>query len=132
MQANRPEVTVLSRTTKSAVSNGSRLLHGADARSAWARRFRDLFTEHVEDLGGPEATSCAERSIARRAATIVTELEQMESRFAEAGGATTEQLDAYTRAAGGLRRLLESVGIARRAKRINGDADRLTRLMDSD
>jgi hypothetical protein len=103
------------------MTNGSELLAGVDGRSIWARRLRDLIDLHVSDLGGSDAISAAERSIVRRAATLTVELERMESRFALDGQASPEDLDLYQRTAGNLRRLLESLGMQRRAKDITPD-----------
>jgi hypothetical protein len=90
-------------------------LPGIDGRSAWIRRCKDLISEHVADLGGEDNTSVAERSLVRRIAVITTELEMMEARFAAAGQADANDLDLYQRTAGNLRRLLEAVGLQRRA-----------------
>ena len=75
----------------------------------------------ISDLGGSDVITAAERSIVRRAATLTVELERMEGAFASAGEATPEALDLYSRTAGNLRRLLESVGLQRRAKDITPD-----------
>jgi hypothetical protein len=96
-------------------------LSGVDGRSVWARRLRDLIDIHIEDLGGSDAVTAAERSIVRRASTLTVELERMEARFALAGEASAEELDLYSRTAGNLRRLLESVGLQRRAKDVTPD-----------
>jgi hypothetical protein len=82
----------------------------------WYRRFRDVRALHLSDLGGENAVSAAEASIIRRAATLTTELERLEPMFAQAGEATAEQLELYSRVSGNLRRLLESLGLKRRAK----------------
>jgi hypothetical protein len=75
-----------------------------------------LLREHLADLGGIDNCSAAERSIIRRAAVLTTELERMEQQFALAGEADSEQLDLYARISANLRRLLESVGLQRRAR----------------
>jgi hypothetical protein len=69
---------------KSRVTNGSALLLGVDGRSPWIRRCKDIIAEHVSDCGGSDNISAAERSLIRRAATIATELERLESKFAAA------------------------------------------------
>ena len=92
------------------------MLARSDNRSGWARRLRDLIELHVTDLGGVDNTSAAERSLIRRAAVLTVELEQLESKFALAGAASANDLDLYQRTAGNLRRLLESIGLSRRAK----------------
>lgn len=101
---------------RSAVTNGSALLPGVDGRSVWARRLRDVMELHMDDLGGPQSVSEAERSIVRRIATLTVELERMEAGFAQAGEATPGDLDLYQRTAGNLRRLLEAVGLKRRPR----------------
>jgi hypothetical protein len=103
---------------RSRMSNGSAVLPGVDGRSTWARRLRDLISLHLSDLGGDGAVSEAEKSIVRRVATLTVELERMESVFALAGEALPEQIDLYQRTANSLRRLLESVGLERRAKNV--------------
>jgi hypothetical protein len=103
-------------TARSRVTNGSELLPGVDGRTLWVRRFRDVLALHLSDLGGESSTSEAEKALARRAACLIVELEQMEVRFAEAGSADGNLLERYQRAANTLRRLLESLGLGRRAK----------------
>ena len=102
----------------SAITNGKRLFDGVDGRNPWVRRAKDLITEHIQDLGGIDNASAAERSIVRRAAVITTELEQLESRFALAGIANPEDLQLYLAASNNLRRLLEAVGLRRRPKNV--------------
>jgi hypothetical protein len=95
------------------------LLLGVDGRSAWVRRCKDVIASHVSDLGGVDNCSAAEQSIVRRAAVLPTELEQLEVRFATAGQADAGDLEIYQRCANSLRRLLEAVGLQRRAKQVN-------------
>jgi hypothetical protein len=104
---------------RSKVGNGRALLPGVDGRSIWARRCRDVVAGHVADLGGLDNCSAAERSIIRRAACLTVELERLEVRFATADQADPGDLDLYTRASGNLRRLLEAIGLERRAKDIS-------------
>jgi hypothetical protein len=101
------------------------LLPGVDGRNEWARRARDSYNEHVADMGGADNISAAERSILRRAAVLATELERLEVRFALAGEAEATDLDLYQRTAANLRRLLEAVGLQRRAKPVLGLYDKL-------
>ena len=122
MSADSPTSATRPPATRSRVTNGSQLLPTVDGRSIWARRMRDLMGLHLDDLGGAENTSEAERSIVRRVAVIETELEYQEAQFAElrqAGKDPSEKmLDLYSRLAGNLRRLLESIGLKRRARDI--------------
>ena len=98
---------------RSRITNGTALLPGTDQRSPWIRRCKDVIAAHLSDT--PDA-SAAERSIIRRAAVLTVELEQLEVKFATAGVADRADLDLYQRTAGNLRRLLEAVGLQRRAR----------------
>ena len=117
MPAPSPAPVSAKSHARSRVSNGKALLPGnIDGRSTWVRRLRDLIAMHTADLGGEGAISEAEKSILRRASTLVVELEMLEARFAEAGGATADELDLYARVSGNLRRLYEAIGLQRRAR----------------
>lgn len=113
MSAERAVTVDLPSRQRSAVTNGRRLFVEGDGNSAWSRRFRDLTAQHAADLGGTVSLSEAQQSLIRRVSAIEVELEQMEGRMSK-GEAV--DLDGYTRAAGHLRRLLESLGIERRAR----------------
>jgi len=115
--AGRPSVARRKDPQKSRITNGTRLLPNVDGRSPWVRRLKDLIALHVADLGGDQNISEAERAIIRRAAVIITELERMERDFALSEGAPgVIELEAYQRAANSMRRLLESIGLKRRAR----------------
>jgi len=106
------------RKGRSRLSNGFGRLPDSDGRSMWARRLRDVMALHLSDLGGADNASEAEKSIIRRIATITIEMERLEAKFAKAGRASKADLDLYQRTAGNLRRLIETVGIKRRAREI--------------
>ena len=112
----------LLRSARSRITNGSALVLG-DNRSAWVRRCKDIIALHIGDLGGVENVSNAELSLIRRAAALTTELEMLEAIFANAGRATPTELDLYSRTAGNLRRLLETLGIKRRPKDVTPTVD---------
>jgi hypothetical protein len=103
---------------RSAITNGTALLADCDHRTAWMRRLRDLISAHTSDMGGLDNISEAERSILRRASMLELQLEMLETRFAANpdGVASTSDLLLYQRTASALRRLLESLGLQRRAK----------------
>ena len=95
-----------------AVTNGSAVLAHVDGRSAWMRRFRDLIATPEADLGGRDTLSEGQRAIVRRAALLQCQLERMETHIAQNDGEAGEKLiDCYQRTSGGLRRLLESIGL---------------------
>ncbi len=114
---NRAAVLPTASKLRSKLTNGSVVVLG-DNRGPWARRKRDLYAQYLLDLGGVEVTSEMQRAIAGSASTLKTELEILDSRFSEAGGATAHDLDLYSRVSGNLRRLLESLspGLQRCAK----------------
>jgi hypothetical protein len=109
-----PEVAP--RKGRSRVTNGSVLIPGVDGRSPWVRRCKDIIASHISDLGGIDNCSAAERSIVRRASVMTVELERLEAKFAKAGEADANELDQYARVSANLRRLLEAVGLQRRAR----------------
>ena len=106
---------------KSRVANGSALLPGVDGRSLWARRAKELLAAHIQDLGGPDHVSEAERALAKRCAVLVTELERREASFARDGEVSDQALAIYQTSVNTLRRTLESLGLQRRAKDVTPD-----------
>jgi hypothetical protein len=130
--ASRPKVARTKNAQKSRITNGSTLLPGVDGRSAWVRRCKDVIASHLSDLGGEDNTSAAERSIVRRASVITTELERLEARFAVAGAASPEDIDLYLRASNSLRRLLETVGIARRPRDVTPNLSQYLALKEQE
>lgn len=117
--AHRTKADLTQRKLRSAISNGSSLLAGCDHRSAQMRRLKDLFNDHVADLGGVENLSTAELALVRRSSMLILQLEIMEGRWQEnKGEASAKQIECYQRVANTLRRLLESLGLQRRQKDI--------------
>jgi hypothetical protein len=112
---HRPKIKKLA----SRVSNGKAIFAiGGDGRSAWTRRWRDIFDQHVSDLGGPDAgLSEAQVSLCRRCAALAVELEQLEAKFSE--GAVDADLDLYARTSGHLSRLYGLLGIERRTREVS-------------
>lgn len=98
---------------RSRVTNGKSLFQFGDGRTAFARRFRDLVTAHIDDLGGADTMSAAQLSLARRAATLEVQLEYAEDELASGGEL---DLAAYAAASGALHRILKSLGLERKAR----------------
>jgi hypothetical protein len=67
---------------RSRVTNGSTPFVEASQQSAWARRWRDLLSEVLSDLGH-DGLSEGQRQLARRAATIAIACEKMEGDAAQ-------------------------------------------------
>jgi hypothetical protein len=65
----RKRITVTRATVRSAIANGSRLLDSIDARSAPARRYRDLQDDIARDLGDDLTTT--QLQLVRSAAGLV-------------------------------------------------------------
>ena len=118
-----------SKTTRSAIANGSRLhVVEVDGRSAEARRFRDIFAEIVSDLGGSDTLSEAQRQLARRATLMSVQAELME---ADSLIGKPLDLDAYGALSDRLGRCLNRLGIKRVAKVVpNALADHFARPYD--
>jgi hypothetical protein len=110
--SRRPNGVYLAKA-RSRITNGKQLLPGVDQRSLYVRRFRDIHTLHVSDLGGPDNVSQAELSLIRRIACITVEAERIELLFAQNNGASDSKLEIYRRLAETLKRLLESIGLKR-------------------
>jgi hypothetical protein len=113
LAVTRTKIDKPSPKTRSRVSNGSAVLDNVDGRSAVARRYRDVLSELISDLGGDP--SGAQSAIARRAASLCVVCEQAEAEML-AGGIL--DLAEFTTAANSLRRLLSDLGLERRAKDI--------------
>lgn len=101
--------------TRSAVSNGKRLHVIAPGDTKWSRRFRDVLSEIVSDLGREGLTE-GQRQLARRCATISIICERLEGECAagkpidlELFGSLTDRLGrCFNRL--GLRRQARDVG----------------------
>ena len=76
MQAVRSNNAAARATTRSKVSNGTRLFANTDGRSSSARRFRDLVQSFEAEFEGDLCE--ADRSLIRQAATLLLKSEQMQ------------------------------------------------------
>jgi len=119
---------------RSAITNGKRLFVGARdgeiTNQKWLRRLSDLIAMHISDLGGEENTSESEKMLVRRSAMLTLQLELIEQDWAEHhnGVAPAKRLDEYQRVCSALRRILESLGLQRRAKPVPSMAEFLEGL----
>ena len=110
--------TSVGRTLKgqrSAVSNGRRLHVIPPGDTKWARRFRDVLSEILSDLGS-EGLSEGQRQLARRCATIAIACERMEG---EAAADHAIDLDAYGTLTDRLGRCFQRLGLKRQARDIS-------------
>jgi hypothetical protein len=99
------------RRTRSRVTTGRAVFVEGDGNSRWARRYRDLISAHVSDLGGLAALSESEISLIKRASTLELECEQAEGKLSMG---QEVDLDLYQRMLNSLRRAFEALGLKRR------------------
>jgi hypothetical protein len=112
-KASERESARVKRRPRSAITSGRKLLINGDPNSAWSRRYHDLITRHIGDLGGADMLSEAQLSLIRRAAALACEIEEMESRMSRG---IEVSLDTFGRAASHLRRLYETLGLKRQPR----------------
>lgn len=104
---------------RSRVANGNDLfVEPTDRRTAMSRRFRDILSAIISDLGGPERLSEGERQLARRCALLSMECESLEAK--SVGGAEID-LDTYGMLTDRLGRALQRLGIKRVPKDVTPD-----------
>jgi hypothetical protein len=101
---------------RSRITNGSVFLPDCNHNLAWVKRAKDLLREQLQDMGGVDNTSAAERALAKRCAVLITELERREAAFARAGEVSDDALAVYQTSVNTLRRTLEALGLKRRQR----------------
>ena len=78
-----------------------------------ARRYRDLVLSILEDLGGNDLVSEAERQLVRRAAAMAVLSEQLEAQIVNGEAVSVEDL---VKLVNGQNRTFASIGLKRRQK----------------
>ena len=102
-------------STRSRVTNGKALLTGeVDGRTAVAKRYRDILSEITSDLGGPDTLSEGQRQLARLAAAMSVEAEQMAAR--SISGDMALDTDAFGKLADRIGRVFARLGLRRVAR----------------
>lgn len=104
-----------SKRIRSAVTNGEAVFVIGNGNSPWGRRQLDLIALHVRDLGGFDALSEAQLSLCRSAAAIEILLEQAEGQMSLG---KPVDFDLFARMTGHLRRVLETLGVERKARNV--------------
>lgn len=89
-------------------------LQHLDGRTNAVKQVREIMSDMEQDLGGPDNLSTAQRALIQRAAVLSTICEDMEVRWAL--GDPTFDTEQYLPVTNALRRLLESIGLQRRAR----------------
>ena len=110
MSSDSAVIVERSPTARAAVTNDCTALAGVDGRSAIARRYRDLVCSIISDLGGDDFLSEGQRQLARRAAALSCQCEQVEAGMANGGAVDTE---GYVRLINALNRCFASIGLKR-------------------
>jgi hypothetical protein len=100
----RPVAARPSPATRSAVSNGTRLHQKVDARSAGARRFRDLIRAYEDEVGGTLTES--EMALVRQSAALTMQAEAMQADLVNGLAVDADQL---IRISGTAKRLLGAI-----------------------
>jgi hypothetical protein len=96
-----------------------RSLEHLDARTAPARRARELVSELESDLGGGDRLPVAIRQLIQRAAMMAVMVEDIEVRWLERKPA---DLSTYGTLVDRQRRVLEALGLGRTARDVTPDA----------
>jgi hypothetical protein len=104
MQCFRPNISATRATTRSRISNRSRLLPGVDGRSSTARRFRDICRNYEIEAGG-DITE-VERDLIRQAAGLTLRAEQLQAAMVRGETVDNDQLIRLSSTA---KRLLEAI-----------------------
>jgi hypothetical protein len=104
MQCVRPSFAAARSTSRSRISNRSRLLPGVDGRSASARRFRDICVAYEAEAGGN--VSEVERDLIRQAAGLTLRAEQMQAAIVRGEDVNNDEL---VRISSTAKRLLETI-----------------------
>jgi hypothetical protein len=104
-------------TSRSAVTNGSRMLVGVNGSSALARRYRDLVEGLTAELG--EDLGQAELLMVRNAASLQLHVEDLSAQLARGDAVDPE---AFTRAANAATRAISALRKRRPAKRPRGSS----------
>jgi hypothetical protein len=106
MCVRRKPVVTRSKRSRSAITNGSRLVQNGDARSAGARRFRDLVAALGADLG--DNLSEADLAMVRTAAGLTLKSELLQADLAAGKDVDAEVI---IKLAGASRRALAAISV---------------------
>jgi hypothetical protein len=107
-----------SRAFRTAIGNGNAILNGVDGRSLIARRYREVGAAIALDIAGESELTEAQRQLIRTASGLIVLREDLDTKIANGKPVDVSE---YTHIANGLRRLLTTLGLERRAKDITLD-----------
>jgi hypothetical protein len=111
--AARKRLTLSKVKARSAITNGRDILRDIDGRSIVARRYRDIYHQITEDMGGADRMTEVALQLSRRFASASVILEGMETDLANG-----KQIDVgdFSLLTGVLSRLASRLGIGRKMR----------------
>jgi hypothetical protein len=108
---DRKRFAIMPSAVRSAIANGSKLLDNLDARSAPARRFRDVQNDIARDIsGGIDHLTEAQLQLVRTAAGLVVMRESFDTAALNGEEVSVSE---YCRVSNSLRRVLATIGFNR-------------------
>jgi hypothetical protein len=113
-RSSRLRPVAVSKTNRSATTNGIVVLDGVDGRSPEGRRFRDLVVAFSEELGGVEGLSQQDAAIVRHAAAATMQSESLQAAVVRGERIDEEQ---FVRLGNGLVRALNALKARRKPKK---------------
>jgi len=110
-----PEIEPRAPALRARITNHKDLLPGLDGRTSAARRFRDLVSSYIADMGGIDRCSEIKLGLLRRLAAATVQAELLEARMVNG-----EQIDVGTLCtlASTTLRIASRLGLERRAKNV--------------
>jgi hypothetical protein len=118
--ARRPNQVKLEQTTDEPGTKLRLLTFGdLDNRTASAQLVRSLVAAFVNDVGGPECVTEGIRQLIQRAAILGALIEDTEARWLRGDKLDKEWLGHYLAAVNAQRRVLETIGLERRARPVD-------------
>lgn len=108
-------------------NNAQKFLDKADGRSKHGRRYRDVYLDLIEHLGGRENVSTTRHHLVKRTAAIITWCEVCEDEFIT--DPKSIEIGPYTTGVNSLRRLLIDIGLDPRPRDITPTFDKVFRTV---
>jgi hypothetical protein len=112
-RSNRLRPVAVSKTNRSALSNGLTILRGVDGRSPEGRRFRDLVVSYADELGGAASLSEQDAALVRHAAAVTMQSEALQGAVVRGEHIDQEQ---FVRLGNSLTRALNALKARRKPK----------------
>jgi len=101
---------MVSKTSRSRVTNGFKYLDDCDGRSPVFRRYKDVSQLVMQDLGDPSPSEI-QCQLSRRIGGLSVLAEQLESQLCRDGSLSVEEIATYTQLASVLSRIAAKLGI---------------------